>query len=169
MSIPEFLRGTWVYCEHKNQYDHRHTVWLYSRSCQMNQIKYIFIRRCTDPDSEGRRKAHRSANGLENKKRWLRIFFTSQGEERAWLWVICKWKCNRAMILWLTTQLSNILCAQAFCITATCDDPSNCMGLRIVKTMRPSIASFWPPKWEIWDCSRTSDSKALFLKSEEYF
>lgn len=40
----------------------------------MNQIKYIFIRRCTDPDSEGRRKAHRSANGLENKKRWLRIF-----------------------------------------------------------------------------------------------
>lgn len=38
----------------------------------MNQIKDIFIRRSTDPDSEGQREAHRPANGLENK-RWLRI------------------------------------------------------------------------------------------------
>lgn len=73
------------------------------------------------------------------------------------------------MILWFTALLSSILCVWAFCITARGDDPSMCMTLRTTKSRRPSIISFWPPKWNISVFSKATDSRASFLKKIKIF
>lgn len=137
MFTPEFLGGAWLYYKHKNHHNTQHTVRL--GNYQMSQMKDLFIRSSTDPDSGGSladsvvvgrfwsRLPEGLENGLENERVWLRISSHLKEKERAWLQVACKQRSNRAVILWLTSPLSCILCIQGCCITATCDDPSTCM------------------------------------------
>lgn len=51
MFTPEFLGGAWLYCKHKNHHNNQHTVRL--GNYQMSQMKDLFIRSSTDPDSGG--------------------------------------------------------------------------------------------------------------------
>lgn len=121
----------------------------------MSQIKDLFIRRSIDPDSP---RPHGTA------KDFFFLHFSRRGESM--LQAVCKKVSNRAIILWLTTLLSNTIWVWAFCIRATCDEPSMVIRLGIVKTMRQSIACFWHLKWDIWVYNKAGDWKARFFGGE---